>query len=212
MKKIVVAIMVLAMMLSAMAAMAQSEKTFSITPRLVADFALDKDTKDYVGSQYGLLIDLDFATFPIGFQTGFLGGSKSGNDVTLGDDTLSVNIDQKVTTWSVPLLLTYKYPFSEQFYGNIALGANIQHDNLRWEYTVDNQKYDEDDAKTSTKFAFKLGFGYKFSQNWSVELNYANYGKINHDIDFASGIPQALGIDSMEYKQNYLQLNVGYTF
>lgn len=213
MKKFVVAIMVLSMMMSAIAAMAQTEKNFSITPRIVADFAMDGDTKDYVGSQYGLLVDLDWASFPIGFETGWLGGQKSGNDVTLSNGgDISINIDQKVDTWSVPLLLTYKYPFSSQFYADLALGANIQHDKIRWEYTVDSKKYDEDYSKTKTKFAWKIGLGYKFTPNWSVELNYANNGKIKHDLDFASGIPTTLGIDEIEYKQNYLQLNVGYSF
>lgn len=203
MKKIMVAVLALAMLLSALAVMADGEKSFSITPRVAANIAVDKDTKDNVGNQFGVLADIDVASLPVGFETGFLGGQKSTDVDILG----LVDVDQKVTTWSVPVLVTYEYPFSDQFYAKAGAGINIIHTKAQYETTTATFKYDEDYSKTKTNFAFKLGFGYKFANNFSAELMYQNSGKVKYDMDLPSGVG-----GEVEYKTSFVQFNVGYTF
>ena len=204
MKKLTVAVLALAMMVSALAAMAyDSEKAFSITPRAAANIAVDKDTKDNIGNQFGVLADIDVASLPVGFETGFLAGQKSTDTDLFG----IVDIDQKVTTWSIPVLVTYEYPFSDQFYAKAGAGVNFIHTKIQYEYTDIFGKYDEDYSKTKTNFAFKVGFGYKFAENWSAELMYQNSGKVKYDLDLPSGVG-----GEVEYKTSFVQLNVGYTF
>lgn len=203
MKKIMVAVLALAMLLSALAVMADGEKSFSITPRVAANIAVDKDTKDNIGNQFGVLADINIASLPVGFETGFLAGQKS-TDANLFD---IIDVDQKVTTWSVPVLVTYEYPFSDQFYAKAGAGINIIHTKAQYETTTPDFKFDEDYSKTKTNFAFKLGFGYKFANNFSAELMYQNSGKVKYDMDLPSGVG-----GEVEYKTSFVQFNVGYTF
>ncbi|MBQ7256442.1 MAG: porin family protein [Abditibacteriota bacterium] len=206
MKKIVVAIMVLTMMVSAIAAMAQSEKSFSITPRIAAHFFSNSDAKDNLGTAYGILADIDVASLPVGFEIGYMTGKKT-RDTKIpvyeeGYLVDEIDADQKCSAWAIPVLATYTYPFSENFYAKAGAGVAFVHAKAEisvsdaWAGVIADESY----SKTKTNFAFKVGVGAKFAQNWSAELFYADYGKAKIDDD-ADGI-----------KTGGIELNVGYTF
>ena len=184
MKKIVVAIVALAMMVSAIAAMADSEKGFTITPRLAYNFVLDNDARDEVGDLYGISADVDIASLPVGFELGYMYGSKS-TECYWGDTKLA---DYKFTFQSVPVLVTYKYPFADQFYAKAAAGVAFD------KFKANLKNIDETVTESKTRFAFALGAGWNFLPNWSTELAYVNYGKVDDS-----------NID-------VIQLNVGYSF
>ena len=201
MKKLVLAVLALAMMVSAIAAMADSEKSFSITPRIAANIAVDKDTKDWVGNQFGVLADIDIASWPVGIETGYLAGQKS-NEIWSADKL--ANWDTKTNTWTIPLMATYTYPFSDQFYAKAALGVNFIHTKFKEELVMGGAELgDVDNSKTRTNLGFKLGLGWNFLPNWSAEVMYANSGKVKFEDYFG---------DELEYKTSFVQVNVGYTF
>ena len=202
MKKIVVAIMVLTMMVSAIAAMAQSEKSFSITPRIAADFYLNGDTKDALGKSFGLLIDIDVASLPVGFEVGYLQGSKTEDGYVYDDEGYEYGADVKNTVKQIPLLVTYKYPFAENFYAKI--GAGVSFNRCKSDLSINDEifgpEYNEDTSCKKTNFAWTIGFGYNFAQNFSAELAYRDSGKLKSNDD-ADGV-----------KSGAVELNIGYTF
>ncbi len=202
MKKIVVAIMVLTMMVSAIAAMAQAEKNFSITPRIAADFYLNGDTKDTLGKSFGLLFDIDVASLPVGFEVGYLQGSKTTDGYFTDDEGYEYGYDEKATVKQIPLLITYKYPFAENFYAKV--GAGVSFNRGKYEVSANDEIYgpvlDVDSSCKKTNFAWTIGFGYNFAQNFSAELAYRDSGKFKADDD-ADGV-----------KSGAIEINVGYTF
>ena len=197
MKKIVVAIMVLTMMVSAIAAMAQAEKAFSITPRIAAEFYTNGDTKDNLGTGYGILFDIDVASLPVGFEVGYLTAKKTQDTVVYDLDTdAEIGADLKCHVNQIPLLVTYKYPFAENFYAKV--GAGVSFVKSKAELSVAD--YEEEYSKSSTNFAWLLGVGYNFTSNISAELAYRDSGKFKADDD-ADGL-----------KSGAIELNFGYTF
>ena len=173
MKKIVVTIMALVMMVSAIAAMANSENGFSITPRIAYNYVINGDTRDELGSNYGIIADVDIASLPVGFETGYIWGKK--NDFK---------------TQIIPLLVTYTYPFADQFYAKAGMGVAFE-----------KVKYDGDyafESESKTNFAVKLGAGWNFAQNWTLEAAYNIQGKVAGKYGDA--------------RLDTIQFNVGYTF
>ena len=202
MKKIVVAIMVLTMMVSAIAAMAQTEKNFSITPRLAVDFYLNKDTKDALKTSFGILADIDVASLPVGFEIGFLKGHKTQDGYEYDyDEEEIVPVDLKSTVRQIPVLVTYKYPFSENFYAKIGAGVNFVHAKADLSANYEYVEIDESVSKSKTQFSWLLGVGYNFSNNFSAELAYRDSGKFKFDDDL-----------DLDLKSGAVELNVGYTF
>ena len=186
MKKIVVAIVALAMMVSAIAAMAQSEKAFSITPRLAYNWVTNSDSRDAMGHQFGVLADVDIASLPVGFEVGYMYGSKTQDVV----DGLPWT-DYKTKVQSIPVMVTYAYPFAEKFYAKVGAGVAFEKGKVTYKDAI-LKEYDETENKTN--FAYKLGLGWNFLPNWSAEVFFNDFGKIS------------------SYKTQGIQLNVGYTF
>jgi len=183
MKKYLMLIIAIVMLMSALAVMAQNEKAYTITPRLVYNFISDSDVSDVIGDMYGISVGVDVAKFPVGFETGYLYGSKT-------PDYKAANIG-KLKTSAIPLLATYSYPVSDAFYLKFGAGVSFNH------ISGMNMKVVNSNSESNTEFAWELKAGYKFSTNWSAELGYTDFGKVVEDEDSSIAA---------------IQLGVGYSF
>ena len=59
MKKYLMLIIAIVMVMSALSVMAQNEKAYTITPRLVYNFISDNDVSDVIGDMYGISVGVD---------------------------------------------------------------------------------------------------------------------------------------------------------
>ena len=159
MKKFLMLIITTVIVLSALAVMAQDEKSYTITPRLAYNYLTDGDVRDAIGAVYGVTVDFDMAKYPVGLETGYLYGEKHGN-----------------SAYSIPFLVTYKYPINDVFYARAGAGFAY------------NKAEGED---SNTAFAWEIKAGYKFSTNWSAELGYVDYGDVVDGFDSSSAAIQA---------------------
>ena len=156
MKKILFTIIAVSMVLSSLAAMANDDKNFTITPKFTLNYLLDGDLKDGVGSiAYGLAVEGYTTSIPVGLEVGYLYASKSHNGI-------------KSTLTQIPILAKYKAPFTpdSNFYYDLGAGISI---NKGKAGNVSNSK---------TAFAFKVMGGWNITDNWIAELGYANYGNV----------------------------------
>ena len=184
MKKIVVSIIALALVLSAMAAMAQ-DKSYTITPKIAYGYVVDSDSRDLSGATMGILVEGNFESIPVGFETGYLFNDES---------CALLGTPGKYKAHQVPILATYKQPFSPEnpFYFNV--GAGISINEYKWK---DTAGLGVSVSESKTRFAYKVGVGYKFAESFVAELSYADYGKS----DAVGGI-----------KTGQVQLALGYSF
>ena len=186
MKKLFVTIIAAAMVLSALAAMAQDEKNYTITPKIAYTYLLDGDSRDVIGSTFGILVDGTISNIPVGLEVGYIWGDKNlyytfeGVDYTLNTKTRQV-----------PVLVTYSQAFIPEspFYFTVGAGVSFNH----WKQSTTFVS----GSGNTTKFAYKAAVGYKFAETWNAELALVDNGK------FA---------DADNAKTQGLQLSVGYTF
>ncbi|MBR4748564.1 MAG: porin family protein [Abditibacteriota bacterium] len=183
MKKIVVSIIALALVLSAMAAMAQ-DKSYTITPKLAYGYVVDGDSRDESGNAMGILVEGQFENIPVGFETGYLFNDKRHS---------ILGVDYKYKGHQLPIMATYNQAFTPDnpFYFKVGAGISI---NEYKDKVVGAGAIRISERKT--RFAFKAGVGYKFADTFCAELTYADYGKCpNFDI-----------------KTGQIQLALGYSF
>jgi len=185
MKKYLMLIIAIFMVMSTLAVMAQNEKAYTITPRLVYNFISNSDMRDAYSSMYGLLVDFDMSKFPVGLEVGYLSSNKT-------TDGFRSPVDVETRVSSVPLLATYKYSINDAFY--VKAGAGVAFNHLK---AKEISKIEAAVSHSNNEFAWEIKAGYKFSKNWSAELGYVDYG------------------DVLDYKDSSIaaiQLGVGYSF
>ena len=189
MKKIVVSIIALALVLSAMAAMAQ-DKSYTITPKIAFGYTVDGDSRDITGNAFGLLVEGQFESFPVGFEAGYLFNDKTCDLVLVDDEGALYNANGKYKGHQVPVLAVYKQSVSPDSPLYFLVGAGISINEYKWKSSVEGSVRV---SESKTKFAFKAGMGYKINDNFVAELAYADYGK-GSDFDIKTGqIQLALG-------------------
>lgn len=156
MRKILIVVITLVMVTSTLAVMAK-EGELTITPRIAYNYLIDGDSRDAVGSNYGVLVDFEWYTSPIGLETGYLFGNKTYE---------GVETDVKI----IPVMLTYKDILNE---GNLywKAGAGVAFDEFKDDSTSDKTK--------DTKFAWEALIGINLNAATSFELGYVDYGKEN---------------------------------
>ena len=157
MKKFLTAIIAVAMVLSAIAAMAYEEKAYTITPKLAYSYQMNKDTRDLVDYTFGILVEGSMSNFPVGLEVGYLWGSKKTNGI-------KHNLDQ------FPILATYKAAFTPDspFYYDLGLG-----------FSINKLKESGDSTRSCTSVAFKAMAGWEFAENFVAEAGYVNYGSVD---------------------------------
>lgn len=155
MKKFFVTIIAIAMVLSALAAMAQDEKNYTITPKIAYTYLLDGDSRDAIGSTFGILVDGTMSNIPVGLEVGYIWGDK--NDLK---------------TSQIPVLATYSQAFIPEspYYFTVGAGVSFNH----YKLSNDEGSY----SKSATKFAYKAAVGYKFAETWNAELAFVDNGKM----------------------------------
>ena len=191
MKKITILFVVCALLLGAV--VAQAENMVSITPRLAYNYANDGDTRDYLGNTFGVLVDVSVLRLPIGFEVGYMAGSKTADDKSILGD-----FERKGKYYEIPIMATYKHNLLAGLYVKAGMGVSIKRTEL--DYSFDDIYNDAKEKVNDTNFAYKLGVGYKFTQNITAEAFYYDSGKTElEDLHW-------------EGKGRYLQFDLGITF
>ncbi len=193
MRKIILLMVLCAIIIGAFATFAQAENLVSITPRIAYNYANDGDTRDYLGNTFGVLVDVTALRLPVGFEVGYMAGSK-----TEDEKGLPGSYERKGKYYEIPIMVTYKHNTLAGLYLKAGLGVSVKGTEIKYDYNgiLDDAKEKAND----TNFAYKLGVGYKFTQNLSAEVFYYDSGKTELDDLHWEG------------KGKYLQFNLGYTF